>query len=350
MDLDRYLPPESAKAPATPETAAAAATRLPVELLRRLRLKGELKVAELKISGLKMQNFLVAINAADGKITVDPLTSELYGGSMGGNFNLDARDGLPTIQTSNRISGVQAGPLLRDLTGEKERIRGQAEVDYRLNSRGVEVAELKGNLNGEAGFAFRDGAVVGVNIGRLLRQASALAQGRTLAADQREVVTDFSELTGSARINNGLISNRDLSLKSPLLRLSGQGSANLVSEEVDYLLTTTVAATAEGQQGRNLEELRGISIPIRVSGTFSELHYRPELGALGLEQLQQNLRNLGQSLKQEGVRALEGLLGGPQPSPPPNGAPAQPESAPAPAPAPIKPEEQLKDNLRRLFR
>ena len=342
LDLDRYLPPETEAVPATPETAAVATTQLPVETLRELLVQGEFRIADLKASGLKVQNFLLGINAADGLIQVRPLQAELYGGKMAGHLDLDARGPEPLINTANRISGVQAGPLLRDLTGKKELIRGRSEIDYQLATRGAEVEAMKGNLNGTAAFGFHDGAVVGVNIGLLLRQAGALAQGRSPMAAPQELATDFSELTGTAQIQDGLVSNQDLSLKSPLLRLNGQGSAHLVSEQVDYLLTATVAATAEGQQGRDLEELRGLTVPIRVSGSFSELSFRPELTAATLEQLGRNLKELGRAIDREGLRALEGILA-PPPSPtePEKGTPAEPEE---------QLKEQIKDELRRLFR
>lgn len=339
IDLDRYLPPKSEAPPPTPEAAAAGAAALPLETLQALRVAGELRVGKLKISGLQLENFLLQIKAADGLIRVDPLQTGLYQGNMNGKVEIDARGSEALIKTENRLSGVQVGPLLRDLTGRKERLRGRAEVNYQLATGGVEVDQLKANLDGNAAFGFHDGAVVGVNIGRLLRQTSALAQGRTLAADQREAVTDFTELTGSARISKGLISNQDLRMLSPLLRLSGAGTAHLVSEEVDYLLRATVAATAEGQTGRELTELRGITVPIRVRGTFSDLSFRPELGAEGLQQLQQNLRQLGRQLQEEGVRALERLLpGAPPPGEQPSAEPEKKEESPIPAP------------LRQLFR
>lgn len=342
IDLDRYLPPESDEQPVTPETAAAGTALLPVELLRPLRLDGDLRIGKLKLSGLQIEDFILGVKADEGLIKVEPLGAALYQGTMSGSTSIDARPEIPEIRTNNRLSGIQVGPLLRDLTGKQERIRGRAEISYQLNTRGQEVDEFKANLGGEARFSFQDGAVVGVNIGRLLRQTSALAQGRTLSVEERDAVTDFTTLSGSAQIKDGLISNRDLSMMSPLLRLSGQGTANLVSEEIDYLLTTTAVATAEGQEGRDLAALRGISVPIRVSGTFDNPRYRPELGSGGLQQLRDNLQQLGDQLRQEGVRALEGLLA-PREQPP---AEEQPETGPEES----SPQDRLQDGLRRLFR
>lgn len=340
IDLDRYLPPESKQAPPTPEAAAVGAALLPVEQLRRLRLDGELKAGSLKISGLRLENLVFGIKANDGRITARPLDAALYGGKMSGVAAIDATGPQPAITSDNRLNGVQIGPLLRDFTGQKEKVRGRADLNYQLATSGNQPPAFKANLNGEAKFNFADGAVVGVNIGRVLRQAGALLQGRTLAADQQEMTTDFSSLTGSAQIKNGLVSNRDLSLLSPLLRINGEGAANLVSEEVNYLLTTTVVATSKGQGGAELDALRGIAVPIRVSGTFSNLSYRPDLGAAGLEQAKEKVIR-------EGVRALEKLLGGQEQTPAPTPAPG---SEPAPAPKPTTPEEKLQEGLRKLFR
>ena len=338
IDLDRYLPPESEEQPATPEAAAAGAALLPVELLRQLRLDGNLRIARLKISGLRIEDFIMGIKARDGQIKVDPLNADLYQGEMVSTIAIDARQELPEIATTNRLSGIQAGPLLRDLTGSQEKIRGRSNISYDLNTRGAEIDDLKAQLGGEASFEFKDGAVVGINIGRLLRQTRALVESRTLAAEPEEV-TDFTSLTGSAQIEEGLISNRDLSLMSPLLRVSGKGSAHLVSEEVDYLLTATVVGTDEGQEGAELEALRGISVPIRVRGTFDDLTFRPSLGDAAQQKLKENLLRLEDQLRQEGVRALEGLLGVPErPDEDPEAEEQKPEEGL---------EEQLKDELRR---
>ncbi|MDZ7641798.1 MAG: AsmA family protein [Desulfurivibrio sp.] len=345
LDLDRYLPPEAAEVPATPETAAAGAAQLPLEMLRQLQLDGRLAIANLKISGLRLENFLLQIQAADGRIAVEPLQGRLYGGQLASSLNLDATAQQARLETASQLNGVQIGPLLRDLTGARERIRGRAEVEYQLQSQGADSDQLTANLNGKAAFTFQDGAVVGVNIGRLLRQTSALAQGRLLGEQEREAVTDFTELTGTVQITDGVATNRDLRLRSPLLRISGEGTANLVSREVDYLLSTTLAATAEGQSGRDLTELQGITVPIRVAGTFDNLRYRPELGAGGLEQLQQNLGEMGRRLQEDGPSALEGLLGAP---PPPDNQEAPAESAPKQEEQ--RPEDRLRDGLRQLFR
>jgi AsmA protein len=125
-----------------------------------------------------------------------------------------------------------------------------------------------------------DGAVRGVNIGRLLREARAalaVTQGQSRTPARAVEETDFTELAATLAIAAGKVRNDDLAAKSPLLRITGAGEVDLVRQEVDYLLTATVVETRTGQGGKELEDLAGIPIPVRISGPFAKLTYRPDL-------------------------------------------------------------------------
>jgi len=93
INVDGYLPPEQKgrARPITPEAAAAGAAQLPVATLRKLKIKGDLLIGKLQISGAKMRNVKLSINAAGGKINVNPIAAALYNGSYNGVINLDNR-------------------------------------------------------------------------------------------------------------------------------------------------------------------------------------------------------------------------------------------------------------------
>ena len=156
--------------------------------------------------------------------------------------------------------------------------------------------------------------------------------------------TDFSEMAGTLIFDQGVVRNQDLVLKSPLLRIAGQGQADLVSERIDYTLNTTLSATAEGQGGKELTDLRGITIPIKVSGTFDDPSYTPDVAGLAKAKaekaLEKNKEKITEKLKEKlgedagGVlgETLGGLLGGKKPRAG-DGADQSGETAPAPAEA-----------------
>ena len=275
MDADRYLPPaKDGEAPpaATPGAAATQGAGLPVDTLRALDVDGTLKVGEFKVAKLTTSDVLVTVKAKDGVLRLSPIGAKLYDGSYAGNVTLDARKDQPSLALDEKLSGVQAGPLLADLTGTPS-IDGTAEVSAKLTAVGADADAMKRTLNGSAAVAFTNGAVNGLNVGRMIREFLAKLKGRSLPAAETELKTDFSEITGTFVVKNGVITNQDLAAKSPLLRIVGKGTVDLPGDDIDYRPTVTVVATTKGQGGDELADLVGVPIPLKVSGPLAAPRY-----------------------------------------------------------------------------
>lgn len=314
LDLDRYLPPTqgSKKSAATPASiAAGAASALPVELLRKLNLDATLRIAALKVKNLRVAEALVVLVAHSGDIKLRPLGADLYQGKYSGGARLDVRGKVPQLALDESLSGVQIGLLLKDLYG-KDRLEGRATLSAKLTAQGATPEALKRTLSGNAAFSITDGAVKGANIARLLREAQAKLKGDAVALDSTPNQTDFSELSGTLTLANGVARNDDLAAKSPLLRVTGKGQADLVREQMDYLVSATVVGTLEGQGGKALTELKGLTIPVRVSGPFSNLSYRPDVNAMisdtAKAKVQQRLEEKKQELRDRLQEKLKDLF------------------------------------------
>jgi len=284
LDVDRYLPPPAkgkvpSAPPPTPGATAGAATGLPLDTLRTLDLDATLRIGRLKAANVRVSDLLVTATAKGGEIRLHPATTHLYGGEYRGDVRLDARGPEPVLRLDETLAGVNAGPLLRDALGE-ERVTGKTTLHAQVTARGTGVDAITRTASGTAEFRVVDGAVRGVNLGRILREARAalaLTKGQSLTPVRAVEETDFTELAGTLAIGGGKVRNDDLAAKSPLLRISGVGEVDLVREEVDYLLTATVVETRTGQGGKELDDLAGIPIPVRISGPFAKLEYRPDL-------------------------------------------------------------------------
>ena len=291
LDLDRYLRPKPAgqgvKA-ATPGAAAGAAAKLPVDMLRALDVQGSLGVGKLKASNLKLQNVVLNIDARDGNLRMSPLGAALYGGQYQGNVGLDVRGQEPRVSLDESLSGVQIEPLLADLRGEAK-LKGRADLKARLTATGADGDRMKKTLSGGGTFTVRDGAYKGVNLGLLARQGKVLldtARGKGKQSVEGSTQTDFSELSGTFKVDGGVVRNDDLAMKAPLLRLAGQGTADLASERIDYTLNASLVETSKGQEGKDRENVDGITVPIRVTGTFDEPQFVPDLAAVAKQRTQ----------------------------------------------------------------
>lgn len=313
INADRYLPPPAegeAAAPATPETAAAgAAAKLPMDMLRALDIRGTLGIGELIISKATLSNVSLKLNAKDGVIKLAPVTANLYEGSYQGNVNLNATGEQPALAFTTALAGVNIESLLADMTGEEAKLTGMANIDADLNARGAGAAGMKKTLTGTAKLRFENGAYKGINLGHFLRQANAVLEGKSLSDVPESQQTDFSEMTATLNITNGLIKNDDLSAKSPAIRVAGAGQADLVSEKIDYTVQVSVAKTSKGQGGKGLEAVGGYTVPVHCKGTFAEPDCKPDFEGLLKAKVDKAIDKQTDKLKEKVQEKLEDKLG-----------------------------------------
>jgi len=306
IDLDRYLPAAAEGEQAKAEAKPAKASDDPLAGLRSLELDGQVNVGKLKVKNLTITDMKVTVRAKDGVLRADPLQALLYQGKLSGRAELDARRKTPTVAVRNNLVGIQAGPLLMDLTG-KDHLTGTGEVETDLRMTGMSDREIRNSLNGTARFAFRDGAVKGVNVAQLIRQAQAALSGGSAPEGLQQ--TDFSELSGSTRITNGVVDNQDLSAKSPLLRIGGKGQVNLPADSVDYLLTAELVKSLEGQGGA--QDITGLPIPVRIKGPLTDPGYSVDLqSVLQSKVKEQAKQKIEEAIQDKAGDKVKGLLKG----------------------------------------
>ena len=309
IDADRYLPPaakEGKKSAPPASTAAAGATQLPLETLRQINAKGSIDIGKLKISGLHSQKIHLQINAAKGLVKLSPLSANLYKGQYKGNVTLDARGKILKLAVNENLSGVQAGPLLKDLSGD-DKLSGTANVQAKLTGNGATVDQIKSTLTGNGKFSFIDGAIKGVNIADSIRKAKAAFKNKKAPASKGEVKTDFASLSGSFTAKNGTINNQDFKAMSPLLRIMGAGKIDLPKEGINYGLKVSIVETSTGQAGKDLADLKGLTIPVKITGTFDNPKPTVDLAAL----LKNNIKaKAKEKIKAKVADKLKDKLGG----------------------------------------
>ncbi len=304
VDMDRYA---STAAGAESEANAAAAIVLPVAMMRDLDADGELRIGRFKSAGLVVTDVDVVMRSNDGLIELDPIRANLYEGRSEGSIVVDARSAAPTIRIVETLSALQLGPALAD-AGVTDRLTGVGGMALELSASGIDGESLRRSLRGRVGFDFRDGAIKGLDIRRVVVEARALyarARGREVTVETLpEDETRFSEMTGTLQIAEGVARNDDLDIKSPLLRIKGKGAASLVEDRVDYLLDVTVVESLKGQGGESLDDLKGVTIPIRVRGPLAQPSYQVDIGKL----LEARARQELEEEKRKAVKKLEEKL------------------------------------------
>ncbi|HSU75526.1 MAG TPA: AsmA family protein, partial [Burkholderiales bacterium] len=288
LNLDRYTkqqekkpvstPTEEGKAPAPAPTAQKKEEDTPVDLsfLKGLNASGRLHVGALQAQGVKLANLKAEVHAANGKLDIAPHSANLYDGSMSGAISAQADGRVALKETMN---GVNVGPLLRD-AAQKDLLEGKGTVALDVNAAGKSVNAMKKALAGTARVALKDGAIKGINLAEVFRRAkTALGSADTKAQAREAQQTDFSEMTASFTIKNGVAHNEDLDVKAPLFRISGKGDIDIGNSTIDYVTNATVVATTKGQGGSDLAQLSGLTVPVHLVGPFDALKYQVDYSA-----------------------------------------------------------------------
>ncbi len=274
LDADRYLPKSDPKQkqPEQPLDLAA---------LKGLNANGSVKIGTLKIANVKAANVRIEVKAANGRVDVSPIAANLYQGSLAGALSVQAAT-TPVIGIKQTLTGVNVGPLLKD-AANFDSLEGKGTLTLDVSGQGQTLTAIKKALHGNAAIRMTDGAIKGINIASSIRNAKAklgALKGETTQAASQAEKTDFSELTASFNIRNGVAHNSDLAGKSPLLRLGGDGDIDIGNENLNYLVKATVVGTTAGQGGKELAELKGLTVPVKLSGPFASPQYQIDFSGI----------------------------------------------------------------------
>ena len=324
INVDRYLgepaPAQAAAKPAPQEKPQPTAKQedAPVDLsgLKGFNARGKLTIGELQVRGLKVAELDAQLNAKDGHVAIAPHSAKLYEGTVTGEVSADANRNAITLK--EQLKGINIGPLLRDVA-QRDQLEGKGDITLDVTAVGKSVNAMKRSLAGSAKLHLQDGAIKGINIAEIIQKGRNLLGGQSASAGQSandtSRKTDFSELSASFVIKDGVAHNEDLDAKAPLFRLGGKGDINIGASSLDYTAKAAVVATSKGQGGAERDQVAGLTVPVHLSGPFDDLKYQVDYraaagDALKSETGQKLKERLGQELKDDKIKdKLKGLLG-----------------------------------------
>jgi len=304
IDFDRYRSPaEPVAKPARPQTSADDAAS--AQSLKSLRMNGTLTVGTAVAAGMKLTQVNMTVAARDGVTHLAPLRARLYGGDYSGDITLDGRGSVPLLMLDQTLTGVDVAQLLKDLA-HSNRVSGRGRVTTHLTARGTGAAAILRSLNGHVTADLENGAIEGLDLWFEINRALALIQKQALPSGQSSGRTRFDTFKASADLANGVAATKDLSIISQNLRIAGQGTADLVSEAINYQVKATVLkqATTGAVAGGNVLA----DIPVTVTGTLTNPKVSPDLQGLAKARVQQELDKHKDELKQKLQDQLKNLL------------------------------------------
>ncbi len=312
LDLNPYLP-DPVDAPAQDAEQSEAQpivwddTKLDLSALNSLDANVVVRSSGLKARDIKLgeNQFTLKLQNSLLNLSMDKFVA--YEGQGQGKVTLNAKQAPYKITTGFELKGIDAEPLLTDAV-KFDKLLGKGSMQWQLTTQGQSQKDFVNALAGTLGFSFADGAIKGANVAELVRKAKELLSGNTGALTEglntgydESQKTDFTALTGTMTFDKGVGTNSDLSLKSPLIRVTGGGTVDLPATNVNYRLVTGIVNSIEGQG--TTDDSTGFKIPMRIKGPFHKVDISLDVSEAAKEQATEKVKD---KVKDK----LKGLFGG----------------------------------------
>ncbi len=347
IDLTRYMEPATdAGSGAGGESVP---TEIPVDLIRPLNARGNLRVTKATLGTMEFENVVLGLNAANGRLRLNPITSGLLGGTYSGDVRIDASGKTPVLSVDEKIDGVNLAALAQAMFAQ-DNITGAITGSFTLTGRGQDMDAVQRSLAGNMAFELSDGSYEGTDIWFELRRARALLKRETPPQAVLPARTKFSSVTATGVVKDGVMQNNDLFAELPFMQLKGSGSVDLAAATVNYGLTARVLKKPESMTGVTEAELNDFTeavIPLKITGPLTSPSVKPDVEGLVRQRVEETLKGkLLDKLRKRDTKEP------PVEDTPADAAPTE-GTASEDAPAEEEPksaEEQVKDELEKKLK
>ena len=313
----------------------------PIDLsgLKAVDMDFDFSTKEILFQQIKIADSALKLRLANGVLNANLSKLNLYQGAGSGTLTVNGAGATPQIAANFKLAGLAAEPFLTDAADFK-RLQGTTALDIAVTAAGRSQRDMVSALNGNGSVKFTDGKIKGINMAQLARNVFSAATTGWQSGGAQD--TDFSDMGGTFTITHGILKNDDLRLLSPLIRVTGAGTANMPPKTLNYRVEPKLVASLEGQGATGAAQ--GIEVPILITGSWSNPRFAPDLASM--IQNRDNIESTIKSIREDGGKGLiRGLMG--QPAESGTGTAGETAAEGETAPAETKPRPE--DALRQLF-
>ncbi|MEA1889850.1 MAG: AsmA family protein [Pseudomonadota bacterium] len=262
---------------------------IPVETIRKLDVQASLSIGSFILDTLQATDVKAELKAKKGVVRIDPFSAQLFGGTSTGMMELDARKDTPKFHLKEDLNGVQIAQVMKYSMGKdaKDWITGIANMNADLRTQGLDTGALTKALNGTVNAKVKDGAFEGFSVRKMLQQANALLTGKPYVDDGSPNRTKILEMGLTTKLVNGIAKTDDIKVLTPLADLTGSGSSNLNTQQLDYRLKLALSSGISEIDKAEFKKLEGKSLPLKISGSFNDPKFKIDMEKAAKQEVKQ---------------------------------------------------------------
>lgn len=264
-------------------------------------LQGDLSIDEVHLANMQAQNARVMLHWQGGTLTLQPITADLYNGTLQGVAHGSSLTTIPQWDWKLQLSKIDMQPLLRDANrgDTKLNITGTGEVTVNASTKGISREQVINNLNGKSDFNLQNGAVTGIDLNYFVKTADALMNKQEVTSPTNLNRTEFAQFSGSADIKDGVATTNNILLNSPAFLAKAQGNFRILEQSIDLSLQVAPQDTARTKW----------EVPVLITGDLRQPTVR--LDTMGLEKYvaKQELSKVKEKVREQIKERVPGKTG-----------------------------------------
>jgi uncharacterized protein involved in outer membrane biogenesis len=301
-DLSAVLGLAATERPALLRLLKPAAAAMSIRIDRqkfRLSGTGSLQAPEVAVDTLRLQDFAAPIKTDGVRLTLDPTTFSLYGGTHRGALTIDLSSARSRWSLDGNVANLDVGKFLAALTARDQPLDGTASVAVAV--RGHVGEPLDRDLEGRVRVNVANGVIRDFPLLATINRALRLAEG-----DARD--TRFERLSATLMFESrgpisaaglhgpGYTTTKDLVMQARDVRVEAAGRLGF-DRSLDLTGQAVLAPEKTAAAIRSVRELSGLrndrgelELPLTITGTADRPSIRIDLKAAVGRSIKEELR------------------------------------------------------------
>lgn len=249
--------------------------------------------------GMQLKQLELSAYNSDGITHLQTLSGGLGNGQFSLPGQLDWRGNQTQVNLAPVLTNIDLQPVLAFLQLPPV-VKGEVSLQGQFTGNGLSHADISRQWQGSGKLTLNHAQTASLNLQQMVSDTVARNSGRVRYSAPNN--NTLPMLTGSFRLEPGVLSFTDLQGQSSDVRTHAQGQINLTQRTLD----TTFNFAMTGWQGdpKLVKQLSELAIPVRLYGPWDHLQYSLPVAEI-----------LNDSLRQRMKKRLDKWLDAPAPEP-----------------------------------
>ena len=198
----------------------------------------------------------------DGRMNITDYSANAYGGNARGSAVLNGSSNIPSMSLKSSLTGYTISGLLSQFTDYKNISKGNVNADISVISSGKTSDALLQNIDGDIAYTLGETFISVPETATKLNAFLNILRGKEVTDKNVKITCSIGKL----KLNNGVARADTLLLDTPGAVVSAEGTVDIANENIAMTLSPRT----------KLAGLTDVTIPVKVSGSFSNMRFTPD--------------------------------------------------------------------------